>query len=610
MKKIISFLLLYVCFVVSSIAQPVAGKTYLIVSCKYSGMYICEEADGTMVVSSKDNTKRMFWTFETANADEGTFYIKNTVSGNYVQSCNKTPSSSSIMKTGTTPVAYYVGKSASGEVSGKYWFSSTDCSNYNDNTQTPRGLNKDGASSNVIVWNAGVSNTGSYWDLEETEDVFDIRPFEPATDMEHLAVPYHIVSPEGRYLAKSNEWVAPTEAENVNWYFVGTSNSTGYQIVSEAGKEVLAESGFTKWCVSATSLDETDNSYYKFTAFDDASHELTIGGIKNFFFKTARTRYTRSLQTYNYPCGEKSGQYFSKVLVTGAGASRFLTYPMRYKTATSTASQVVVPTSWYTISVMDKPLFKRGKEIDLDLTLQKTPTSADRVFVYFDWDRNGVFETAYELEVAKTMAKTVLVPADAAIGKSRMRLRTTNNSLADADDDVIGQTLDFAIEVCENNSDEFQFTVDVNDSLRGSVSYDETNVTATPYNASTFVCWKEGAKVMSVRPSYAYTLNHDLHLTAYFAADKNDPFGQQVLTGLKEGKLFENNFLLELENDNRMIKVRSGEPVSEMRLYDVNGVEVARVKGNAIKTHNLIPSTYILKVFTKKQNKTLKVSVK
>ena len=57
MKKIISFLLLYVCFVVSSIAQPVAGKTYLIVSCKYSGMYICEEADGTMVVSSKDNTK-------------------------------------------------------------------------------------------------------------------------------------------------------------------------------------------------------------------------------------------------------------------------------------------------------------------------------------------------------------------------------------------------------------------------------------------------------------------------------------------------------------------------------------------------------------------------
>ena len=605
------FLLICLCFtVLSSMAQPIAGKTYLILSVKYSGMYISEEADGTMVVSSKDNTKRMFWIFETADAAAGTFYIKNAVSGNYMQSCNKTPSSSSIMKTGSTPIAYYVGKSASGEFTGKYWLSSTDCDNYNDNSKTPRGLNKDGASSNVIVWNAGLTNGGSYWDLEETEDVYEIKPFVVSPDKEHLTIPYHIVSPNGQYLSHSGNWEAPSDDQSFDWYFVGSSNKTGYQIVNSKNKNVLSQGDNTVFCVAKTSIEGDDNAYYKFTALNDPSEVLTIDGVSAFTFKKSRTQFERNHKIYHYPCGEKTGQYFNKVQVTGEGASRFLIYPLRYKTATSTASQTVAPTSWFTLSVMDKPVFKAGKTIDLDMTLQKTPSAAERAFVYFDWNLDGVFEDAYELEISKNMKKSIAVPTTACVGKSRMRLRVTNNNLAGADDDVAGQTLDFAIEVIKNTSDSFHLTVDVNDTLRGKVEYNETNVNAIPYNSSSFVCWKEGVRVVSVRANYAYTLDHDLHLTAYFAADKDDPFGDSVVAGIKEKQLSDQNVLVNLEVNKNEIEVVSSEPVSKMYLYNVNGALVKAVEGNKINTKSLMPTTYILKVFTKKQDKTLKVLVK
>ena len=41
------------------------------------------------------------------------------------------------------------------------------------------------------------------------------------------------------------------------------------------------------------------------------------------------------------------------------------------------------------------------------------------------------------------MQLTTTVPQDARIGKSRLRLRLTDNGLTDAEDDVNGQTIDF-----------------------------------------------------------------------------------------------------------------------------------------------------------------------
>ncbi len=117
-----------------------------------TGSYITEEADGSMVISNYDETKRMFWEF-VATDKPNCFYLRNTATGRYMQSCNLEPSSASRVKTGKEPVEYYVAKNttAGAATYGQYWFSSTDCANYDKTASSPRALNKDGASNFIIT---------------------------------------------------------------------------------------------------------------------------------------------------------------------------------------------------------------------------------------------------------------------------------------------------------------------------------------------------------------------------------------------------------------------------------------------------------------------------
>ena len=155
------------------------SKIYTISWKTTGGNYITEGTDQSMYIASYSITERQFWKF-IPTGKENCFYIQNTATGHYMESCNKTPSSNSRIKTTTTPVEYYVAPTAatSGEIAGCHYLSSTDCDSYSDEAAGPRALNKDGASNYVITWQAGTSRVGSYWKLTETEDLYEVRNFE------------------------------------------------------------------------------------------------------------------------------------------------------------------------------------------------------------------------------------------------------------------------------------------------------------------------------------------------------------------------------------------------------------------------------------------------
>ena len=157
-----------------------ADKVYYIQWKNTGANYITENRDKSLVVADKKNSKYQFWRLIPVEGKSHCYTIQNVVTGNYMGSCNMTPSSSSRVSTSATAVEYYLGATAgSGDIAGCHYFSSTDCANYADEAAGPRALNKDGASSYVITWQAGTSRTGSYWKIVETTDTY-VAPEPPA----------------------------------------------------------------------------------------------------------------------------------------------------------------------------------------------------------------------------------------------------------------------------------------------------------------------------------------------------------------------------------------------------------------------------------------------
>ena len=156
-------------------------KVYYIQWKNTGANYITENRDKSLVVADKKNSKYQFWRLIPVEGKSHCYTIQNVVTENYLGSCNMTPSSNSRVSTSATAVEYYIGATAatSGENANCYYFSSTDCDNYSNESAGPRALNKDGASSYVITWTAGVNNVGSYWKIVETTEEYQ-APEPPA----------------------------------------------------------------------------------------------------------------------------------------------------------------------------------------------------------------------------------------------------------------------------------------------------------------------------------------------------------------------------------------------------------------------------------------------
>ncbi len=586
------------------------GKIYYIQWKNTGTNYITENADGYMTVEAADVTKAQFWMFIPTDK-ENCFYIKNTATGNYIGSCNKTPSSASRITTTDTPTEYYVAKTSatSGEIAGCHYFSSTDCASYDKENAGPRALNKDGASTYVITWQAGTSRVGSYWKLVETEDLYEIRPFDASTTIGSIGTSYNIEGMSGKNITLAEGTPAMSSADqfdnNQEWYFVGTNNSSGWQIASAAkpatvvgiikGAVTAAEGIDTRWKVQASKENE---GYFFFTSGDDT---LSIDGESLFRFNRLRSLYARNNQIYNNPCGRTGANYLTQLNVTGEDTPDNLVYKTSAK-----------PSTWHLLYSGDKAAVAIGKNFEVSATLKNNAAASLTANCYFDWNCDGIFETTEAMSIGgKELTATIGVPEWAAQKQSRMRVRINSNGLDLAEDDVEGFVYDFTISAVEAQ-DERTASVSVNDKKRGTATLStvadsyargtELTATAEAIGNAKFICWRQEGVIVSTDAEYTFTLDHNVALKAYFSPN-TDETSLGVSTPLTSETV-------SVEQVGHSIVATSSATIEQIALYTPDAALVAKSKGNTIAIDNTREGIYIVNITTDKGYKNCKIYIK
>lgn len=476
---------------------PRPDTYYHIVSKGNAQAYMTEEKSGAIVVKGYTPAVRCFWQFVPTDR-EGCYYIKNATTGRYIESTNKQPSSASKISTSETPVEFYVGKNTTEGTPtfGTWYFSSTDCDNHADATRSPRALNKDGASTNIIVWTAGQSDQNSYWNIIATDYLYD-----------------------------------PT-----------------------------------------------------------------------------RSTYARNNQIYQLPCGTKGQNYIEALSIHHCAVG--MNYPRSIAQGDGIANEDANPSTWYTLYTADKAVVEQGRSLTLALTLKNEPQPGDELFAYFDWDGDGVFETAHTLGNSKSIEQAFDVPADAKTGKTRLRLRLTANGLDEAEDDVAGQTIDLMLDVVDAFGESPVVEVKANAPDRGRVSRTpaddhEVTVSATPKGNATFVCWKEGNQVRSLEPTYTFTpVNLLTRLTAVFTPNTSGTDAISTPAG-KDAAID-----VEVTATGRHIRVICPATVCEALVYTPSGALVARAEGLNPTLSVPAAGTYIVKVHASAGHAAKKITVK
>lgn len=585
------------------------AKIYNISWKNTGGNYITEGSDNSMYVTSYSVTERQFWKLiPTGNTN--CYYIQNTATGRYIGSCNKTPSSASRITTTKTPVEYYIAPTSatSGEIAGCHYFSSTDCSNYSNETAGPRALNKDGASNYVITWQAGTSRVGSYWKLIETEDLYEIRPFEPSSAIGNIEVSYTI-NTTSKSITLGDTGVALTTKNPANekqgWYFVGTTNREGYIIASTAsptttiginnGVITTETNGTTRWKVYAT--EDATAYYFKSIETGDT---LIIDSESLFTFGKLRNSYARSTQIYNNPCGYLSSNYITRATLTGDDVLKTITYEATSK-----------PSNWHVLYTLSRGEIAENGNFDIDITLAQTANEHLDVYAYFDWDTDGVFEEAKAMQIdGNKVTGTFTVPANANKGQSRLRIRVNENDLNLAEDDVEGVVYDFAITV-SNAMTNRTVTTNVNAKGRGTAILSQKadeyakgtklTATATPAGSNTFVCWKEGNIIVSTDASYTFTVDHNIALTAYFTPDLAG--SDDIITGIEQVQECAD---ITITKEGSSIKASASSPITSIIIYNSNAAMMTKSNSDRISTSNLTDGIYIIKVRARDGEKNFK----
>ncbi len=571
-----------------------ADKYYHIIWKASTTSYMTEDDSGLMYVESENSHARQYWQFIPTDV-ENIYYIRSAVSGRYIGSSNLTPSSSSIMYTTTDTIPYYMGATSATatEIAGCYWFSSTDCDGYSDESNSPRALNKDGASSNVIVWQAGTSRVGSYWRIEECDYDYDPQPFTSSSEIGTPLAEYVVYNSEGGSID--------------GLYFVGESNSEGYQIVNADTHE--AYDGMWK-VVEPEGL----TGYYQLVNVD-TDETFAIDGGDMLRFEKKRSNFARSAQIYDMSCGTAVSDVYLRHLDADCCG-----YLMEYPLSTAGSSSVQTslasaPSDAYTLYTDSKITAVRGQDLDLTLRLNAVLGGGIDGWFYFDWDRDGVFEESVEMPRTSRSTLTVSVPEDATLGKSRMRMRITNNGLSGADDDVLGEAIDFIINTVDLTGDSYVLDLQVNDGSRGTVSYaavdgssDEYTLTATALGDATFLYWKEGTMLKSVDEAYTITLDHDTYLVAYFSVNSENSV--TAVEDVKQQGGGSQNLVVEMTPGSSTLSVQSDATVLQTQVYSLDGRLVARAQGSEVNVGGLNQGTYIVHVVTTSSKAATKVMIR
>ncbi len=547
--------------------------------------YMMQSGTG-IVIDSYSIHNPIFWRF-IPTANEGCYYIQNTATGQYIGSCNMTPSSASKVAMSDTPVEYYVGTSAStsGDNVGCVWLSSTDCSNYSSETSDARCLNKDGASQSIITWKAGTSYVGSYWTLTATDDLYEPKAFTAATESGNASSYYQIIAEDGTAFTTSGEWSRRAYVAAQKWYFVGTGNADGgYQIVAAATNETLNDGARYRLAVS-----EVDG-YYCFLDSDGAP--LSLNGVTRFKFSAFRSSFSLSAQIYHIPCGTLGSHYITSATIASSEGTLYYPQPTVVGTAV-TYPTAAKPTARYTILSKDAATVS-DEGATLTVKRSAAPAEGEHLYAYVDWDRDGVFETMEELPATQTGTLELRPTDDAKEGRMRLRLRLTDNGLDDAEDDVNGQVLDLMISYIGAATQTVEPTVTVNDVDRGAAVYDTDShiATATPRGTSLFLYWKEDTRLLTTDSSVeAQPTARQRTLTAYFSPnlDETNGLSPAVLSAVDAGA--------QIEVNRRLLRVVGGE-VNGLFVFNTEGGLVASAQSDTLSCPHLPRGTYVVKAVT------------
>lgn len=407
-------------------ANPAPDKVYRIAWHNNRALFITENDEGALVVSERNNALKQFWTFTPVSGQPDTYYVRNTASKRYIASCNLTPGGASRIRTTPTPTPYHVARNPQAKAAGAWYFSSTDCDNFDKPALSPRGLNKDGASSNVITWPAGNNNVGSYWWLEATDDRYELRPFCLGSQ-----APYAVVNADGKTLRQQADgrlvWSESTKVDADAWYFE-RQGAAGYHMVHAAdGRTLNAGATYT--------VEEGANGAYRLV---NAAGALTIDGYSDFRFRVLRSALARRLQIYDLPCVAADATRLLSLRVIDDKTGQ----PLKFDAQNGGAQG-------YTLFTRSRAAVTRGDTVALEAKLNRLPAAGAAAFLYFDWDHDGIFEVVRPLNLSTAMQTTFAVPQNAPLGSSRMRLRITLNGLTDADDETAGLVFDGVLNVVE-----------------------------------------------------------------------------------------------------------------------------------------------------------------
>ena len=577
-----------------------------------SNLYMTETA-GHMEVAEYDVAQRMFWELIPATR-KGCFYVRNTSNGHYMGSCHQVADASSIVKTVSEPVEYYIGRTASqnGAIEGCYYFSSIDCPNFDQESTGPLALNKDGQSQRVITWQAGSSRPGSYWKLEKSEDLYEIRPFMLSDAVGSPRYLYNITSSKGLALAMDGAgklmWQQQNGKKSQNWYFVGNGNQGGgYVLVNAEGDQTLNSSSApeSRWYV----LSNPKGMGYLLRPYEkknDAKANLSVEGDSIVYFYRIHSEFARNYQVYGLPCGTLGSQYVVRARIFGD-----MVKPMQYPLSLLNGGEMVLPeaprpNSWYDFFTQDQATVVAGGTFNMSITLNTAPLEGQEGFLYLDWDQDGIFETFHQVNLQKETLVELTVPENVKAGKTRLRFRLTENGMTGAEDEVIGQTMDWVVNVVKEIPQHPTLKVEINDPNRGTVSCDTSNdrncrVLAKAYGDAQFVCWREGRNILSLDEDYSFELTHPTTLVACFSPNTGDP-----VTGI-EDNLSVSNHIVEVDAENQQIKVKTAEQLVKVMVFTTTGRLVAESNQTVVNLNGMRDSVYIVKVFTDRSDKTVKI---
>lgn len=562
-------------------------KYYKLYNCNYNGWYMGANTSGELMVMDNTESNMIWWQFLPTGKD-GCYYVRNATTHQYIQALSA-KGASSYIHLGDEPVEYYVGrnKATGTKTSGYYWLSSTNTTDYDLQSANTIALNKDGASSHVLTWSASGTEANSYWAAVESKYNYDPTPFTPSTG-DYLYYIKNASNGQALTLTGSTlSWAAQNMDKTQQWYFRGVSNNQGgYQICN------------------ASTLQPVDTLHYiveqtaKGFCFRHAyapNQAFVVDGDSTISFEETRSAFSLAQQIYNMPCGTLTQPRVKSADMRGGGV----------RTPLVVTNNEITPQGANTVWTKTKPVVVAGSTGTLTLNLTQTPGEGVEAYIYFDWNRDGVFETSVSLPASQTITQQINFPrigeGGACEGESHMRLRINSTGLNSAEDDVIGQSIDFIIRLSADTT-AFSATAVANDSTRGSATINGHTATATPKDRCQFICWKEQNKVVSTDASYPFTLDHDVALTAVFSADPD------MLTAVHNTHI-RTDHSVGIALNGHTIKVNADGKVSSIRVYNVSGQLVASSNGKPVSMHGQPSGVYIVKAFTANGGSVAKLTI-